>query len=446
MDVDSVDIAGYTALHTASNHGNFDDILRLLDEGANVNALTLWNETPCHFAARRGYTPVVCELIRAGANLQIRSRGGRNILGEAIRMRHTRTIEYIRTMEQDSSDRVAKKSPRRRSSLPEFREDGTKTLGVSKRSASEMDVEKTRRSSDTECETSRRREGEVTASDDQSPPPPVWSLLSGLIERKDLKLDKRIDMGEADIDVRLGYWKGSKVAIRTVDLSRGLQEKTLSSSLIQLKLVSHPNLVGIFGCCESAERRLRIITELPECTLAELCVAATASGKYLTIRESCYLAVGLVSGLRHLHELSPPIFHGRLKACHVGVTAAMEPKLADWGLKFANGSAGLALQGDLHNLGVVLAAMFSGKETVHQQKGREAAKELSRMLRLRLTDDARCVCSAVLAPDASSPASLLACTSRLRSWMDKPVYQKAQRRRFVARRGNDVALIDSDLL
>lgn len=48
----------------------------LISRGANVNAKTLTGETPLHWCARQGNTEMVLNLLKAGADIHIRSNAG----------------------------------------------------------------------------------------------------------------------------------------------------------------------------------------------------------------------------------------------------------------------------------------------------------------------------------------------------------------------------------
>ena len=60
---------GNTALHHASLLGYFDVVVRLIDHGANVHAVTVSGYTPLHKAAVGGHVHCVESLIRAKSNV-----------------------------------------------------------------------------------------------------------------------------------------------------------------------------------------------------------------------------------------------------------------------------------------------------------------------------------------------------------------------------------------
>lgn len=69
------DVSGQTALHCAASRGRTDACALLIDYGANVNALTWYDQTPLEVAERNGQ--------EATARF-LRSRGGTRTPAEAL--------------------------------------------------------------------------------------------------------------------------------------------------------------------------------------------------------------------------------------------------------------------------------------------------------------------------------------------------------------------------
>jgi len=63
--------AKYTALHFAVTHGSIQNTRILLEKGANINALTIRNETPLIMATEKGYLELVELLVAKGADLHL---------------------------------------------------------------------------------------------------------------------------------------------------------------------------------------------------------------------------------------------------------------------------------------------------------------------------------------------------------------------------------------
>lgn len=75
--VNSADYDGRSSLHFACARGLFADALRLLERGANVNAVTVLHDVcPLHLACKRGAgeKPMVLLLLEWGANINARER------------------------------------------------------------------------------------------------------------------------------------------------------------------------------------------------------------------------------------------------------------------------------------------------------------------------------------------------------------------------------------
>jgi len=57
------------ALHDATKSGDIENVVALIDAGANIDDLDKYNQTPLMNAARLGHTALVRELITRGADL-----------------------------------------------------------------------------------------------------------------------------------------------------------------------------------------------------------------------------------------------------------------------------------------------------------------------------------------------------------------------------------------
>ncbi len=93
VDVRRRDRLGRTALWWAGNRGRPDEVRRLIDAGAGVDAADLDGETPLHAAARWGHTAAADVLLQRGADPNAAARYGttplhlaaRNMNGELVK-------------------------------------------------------------------------------------------------------------------------------------------------------------------------------------------------------------------------------------------------------------------------------------------------------------------------------------------------------------------------
>jgi ankyrin repeat protein len=72
------------ALHDATQRGDIDQVVALIDAGANINDLDKYNQTPLMNAARLGHSDLVRELIARGADLNVTAKWRFSALMDAI--------------------------------------------------------------------------------------------------------------------------------------------------------------------------------------------------------------------------------------------------------------------------------------------------------------------------------------------------------------------------
>lgn len=95
-DPEAVDKLGLRALHWASLRGNRQTTKALLDNQADVNAQSEGRLlTPLMFAARRGYTEVINDLLEAGADVEAIDNAGRTALMWALKESHPEAARIL---------------------------------------------------------------------------------------------------------------------------------------------------------------------------------------------------------------------------------------------------------------------------------------------------------------------------------------------------------------
>ena len=71
-------------MHGAANNGNTKIAIALIKAGADINAKSKWGWTPLYSATFHGYTKIAFALVKAGANLNIRTNKDKTALQVAI--------------------------------------------------------------------------------------------------------------------------------------------------------------------------------------------------------------------------------------------------------------------------------------------------------------------------------------------------------------------------
>jgi len=139
---------------------------------------------------------------------------------------------------------------------------------------------------------------------------------------------------------------GTKIAVKLLHDSTGLDEDQFQNEFNQLKRLQHQNIVRLIGCCYESQER--IVEYKGKFILAEkryraLCLEYMHKGSldnYLSDEynehdwPTCYaIIMGICKGLKYLHEeLKPPTYHLDLKPANVLLDKNMIPKIADFGL------------------------------------------------------------------------------------------------------------------
>src|SRR5471032_2689212 len=84
LDRPGVDRMGRTPLHYAAAEANLQDVIRILRDGADVNARDDNGWSPLHFAAPANSAPVAQLLLSAGAEVDSIDANGNSPLSKAV--------------------------------------------------------------------------------------------------------------------------------------------------------------------------------------------------------------------------------------------------------------------------------------------------------------------------------------------------------------------------
>jgi len=110
--IDSKDTNGFTRLHWASNDGELDDVKELIAQGASLNALNQYGETPLHRAAfSTGNLDTVKYLVDNGADVKAKDELGRTPLHHAAKRKDPSIAKYLVVKGADVEARADNGSP-----------------------------------------------------------------------------------------------------------------------------------------------------------------------------------------------------------------------------------------------------------------------------------------------------------------------------------------------
>ncbi|VUC20102.1 unnamed protein product [Clonostachys rosea] len=97
-------VRNLSRLHAAASFGLVDIARKLLEDGASVNAMTDWDETPLHLAAEGGHVEMVRLLLEAGAKIAPENFAPDTPLHMAAREGNTSVVEALIDAGADCND------------------------------------------------------------------------------------------------------------------------------------------------------------------------------------------------------------------------------------------------------------------------------------------------------------------------------------------------------
>ncbi|KQK23823.1 probable serine/threonine-protein kinase PBL21 [Brachypodium distachyon] len=103
--------------------------------------------------------------------------------------------------------------------------------------------------------------------------------------------------------------------------------------VLMLTVLSHPNLVSLFGFCAQGDERLLVYEYMPFGSLESHLFDVPLCKQPLDWNTRVKIAVGVAEGLSYLHNVAdPPIIYRDMKAANILLDKDFSPKLSDFGL------------------------------------------------------------------------------------------------------------------
>jgi len=127
VEIGSRNIFGSTPLHAAAENGMLKTVKKLLEKGAEVNAVDLRGSTPLHFAAENGHSEIVSLLVQRGANINAMDSKGDTALVRALNNSQTAVVAILRGSSSREMNATASAEPPRRTSRRRKRKSSRKT-------------------------------------------------------------------------------------------------------------------------------------------------------------------------------------------------------------------------------------------------------------------------------------------------------------------------------
>jgi len=101
-----------TALHDAAQRSQADEVKRLLEQGADVEARDQFGQTALYVAASRGHFVIVKRLLEAGADVGARDQYGRTALHIAAEVSQAAVVKLLLEAGADAEARAMMGTPR----------------------------------------------------------------------------------------------------------------------------------------------------------------------------------------------------------------------------------------------------------------------------------------------------------------------------------------------
>ena len=80
----------------SAKSGNFENVKRLLEMGADINTRNVWNGTPLYLACQHEHTVIVFYLLTKGANMHLTTDSGRTPLDIACTLEFEEIITILK--------------------------------------------------------------------------------------------------------------------------------------------------------------------------------------------------------------------------------------------------------------------------------------------------------------------------------------------------------------
>jgi len=80
----------------SAKSGNFENVKRLLEMGADINTRNVWNGTPLYLACQHEHTAIVFFLLTKGANMHLTTDSGRTPLDIACTLEFEEIITILK--------------------------------------------------------------------------------------------------------------------------------------------------------------------------------------------------------------------------------------------------------------------------------------------------------------------------------------------------------------
>nr|CAB3448573.1 unnamed protein product [Digitaria exilis] len=203
---------------------------------------------------------------------------------------------------------------------------------------------------------------------------------------------------------------GRDAAVKRLSGDLWQMEREFMAEVETLSRVRHRNLVPLQGYCRAGKDRLLIYPFMENGSLDHWLHDRHGAGELLPWPARLGIARGAARGLAHLHDGSssePRVLHRDIKSSNILLDAAMEPRLADFGLarlvlrptdthvttdlvgtlgyippEYGHSSVA-TYRGDVYSLGVVLMELVTGRRPVDMAmpvgKGRDVTSWVVRM-------------------------------------------------------------------
>lgn len=159
-----------------------------------------------------------------------------------------------------------------------------------------------------------------------------------LIEPEEVVLGETLGEGTFAV-IKAAVFRSAPVAVKCCHIDSREHAEMFAREVHALRLVRHPNLVGLYAVCITPPAGCWMVCERLDTTLAQWLYGPGMRPRYYSLAEKLKKLSDIAKGMQALEQHSPPILHRDLKPSNVLLCDNGTAKVSDFGLSRVLSSA-----------------------------------------------------------------------------------------------------------